>query len=58
MPPQSAFTVAGWGANSIGQLNIPAGLNDATAIASGLGHNLALKSDGTVVGWGNNRDCL
>jgi len=46
--------VVGWGDNSQGQLNVPAGLNDATAIAAGFVHSLALKSDGTVVGWGNN----
>jgi hypothetical protein len=44
--------VAGWGNNEFGQLNIPAGLTDVTAISAGLTHNLALKSDGTVVGWG------
>jgi hypothetical protein len=52
--PSPPSSVAGWGDNSLGQLNIPAGLNDATAIAAGLAHNLALRSNGTVVGWGNN----
>ena len=30
------------------------GLSQATAIAAGLMHSLALKSDGTVHAWGNN----
>jgi hypothetical protein len=32
----------------------PAGLSNVVAIAAGLWHNLALKDDGTVVGWGDN----
>ena len=28
--------------------------NDFIAIAAGWHHNLALKSDGSIVGWGNN----
>ena len=38
---------------SIGQTNVPAG-NGFTAIAAGFYHSLALKSDGSLVGWGNN----
>lgn len=45
-------TVMGWGDNSSGQLNIPAGLSGVTAIAAGDYHVLALRSDGTVVAWG------
>ncbi|MFY1696791.1 RCC1 domain-containing protein [Solwaraspora sp. WMMA2101] len=33
---------------------VPAGLGAVTAIAAGVGHNLALRSDGTVVAWGWN----
>jgi alpha-tubulin suppressor-like RCC1 family protein len=31
---------------------VPAGLSGVTAISAGLGHSLALRSDGTVVAWG------
>jgi len=50
MPP-AEYTVGGWGNNDFGQLSIPAGLTNVTAISAALVHNLALKSDGTVVGW-------
>ena len=38
--------------NTYGQTNVPAGLSNVVAIASGGWHNLALKSNGTVVAWG------
>jgi hypothetical protein len=41
-----------WGTNLYGQPNIPAGLSDITAISAGHVHILALKSNGTIVGWG------
>jgi len=37
-----------------GQLAVPAGLSDVTAIAAGGYHCLALKRDKTVVAWGSN----
>ena len=46
-------TVTGWGANGSGQINIPPGLNDVTAVAAGGYVSLALKRDGTVVEWGS-----
>ena len=52
-PPPTAFTVGGFGDNSVGQLTIPAGLTGVTAMDAGELHSLALKSDGTVVGWGD-----
>ena len=39
-----------------GQATVPDGLMQVTAIAAGGYHSLALKSDGTVVGWGGNDD--
>ncbi len=48
--------VVAWGNNDHGQLNVPAGLNDAVAISAGQYHNLALRANGTVVAWGENGD--
>jgi len=42
----------GWGDNEWGQATPPAGVTGVVAIAAGTFHSLALKSDGTVVGWG------
>lgn len=54
---QERFTtgqqVTVWGPNNYGQLNVPAGLTNAVAIA-GLNHRVVLKADGAVVGWGQN----
>ena len=59
-------TVYAWGANNHGQLGdggivaarnfaIPvAGLTDVVRIAAGTDHTLALRTDGTVMAWGNN----
>lgn len=44
--------VMAWGYNRLGQTSIPAGLSNVTAIAAGSFHGLALKSDGTIVHWG------
>ena len=59
----SGCTVVGWGDNSMGELDFPAGLSDVTAISTGrllssgfALFSLALKSDGTVVGWGYDWD--
>ena len=35
-----------------GQINVPAGLTDAVAVAAGSYHSVALKADGTVAAWG------
>src|SRR5262249_26433651 len=40
--------------NYVGESDVPAGLSDVMAIAAGKYHSLALKSDGTVVAWGDN----
>ncbi len=44
----------GLGRQHFGQTNVPSGLTNAVAIAGGAVHSLALKSDGTVVAWGDN----
>src|SRR6476620_6778182 len=46
-------TMTGWGYNGSGQITIPSGLTNVSAIAAGALHSLALESDGTVVGWGD-----
>ena len=54
--PLTPSTITAWGSNAValGQTNIPGGLNNVTAFTAGSLHSLALKSDGTVVTWGNN----
>ncbi|MEY4484181.1 MAG: hypothetical protein RL693_1633 [Verrucomicrobiota bacterium] len=55
-PYSGLSQIFAWGGvgDNYGQTTIPAGLTGITAIAAGMRHNLALKSDGTVVGWGSN----
>ncbi|MCX6882889.1 MAG: hypothetical protein NTV12_10360, partial [Verrucomicrobia bacterium] len=54
--PSLTGTVVAWGggSNLSGQTNVPPGLSSVVAIAAGLYDSMALKSDGTVVAWGNN----
>ncbi len=61
-------TLYGWGQNNIGQLGIDDGEDklvptaididgkSVSAVSSGTGHTLVLASDGTVYGFGSNRD--
>ena len=46
-------SVSCWGANDLLQSDVPPGLTDPTALAAGVSHSLALKSDGTVRAWGS-----
>jgi len=46
--------VVAWGDNTFGQTNVPPGLTNVVAVASGDYHNLALQRDGSVVAWGYN----
>jgi alpha-tubulin suppressor-like RCC1 family protein len=50
---RSNGTVVAWGFNYNGETNVPAGLNNVVAVAAGQSI-VALKSDHTLVGWGNN----
>jgi Regulator of chromosome condensation (RCC1) repeat len=45
-------TVVGWGTDSYGAANVPAGLSNVIAIAATEHESLALKRDGMVVAWG------
>jgi hypothetical protein len=49
-----ASVVAAWGYNSAGQTTVPPSLTNATALAGGAYHSLALRADGTVAAWGDN----
>ncbi|PYI86709.1 MAG: hypothetical protein DME26_08525 [Verrucomicrobia bacterium] len=49
-----ASEVVAWGRDVPSMTNVPAHLTNVTAIAAGMMHNLALKSDGRVVAWGYN----
>ena len=49
-----AGRVTGWGLNNLNQREPAAGVNNGIrAIASGMNHSIALKSNGTVIAWGN-----
>ncbi|MGR6320026.1 caspase family protein [Micromonospora soli] len=64
--PPSGGTVIGWGGRNpsltrafatvleFGRLAVPAGLRGVTAISAGSRHALALTTDGSVLGWGEN----
>jgi len=45
-------TLVGWGWNFSGQISVPPALSNVVAVAGGWEYSLALKANGTVVGWG------
>lgn len=48
-------SLAAWGRNDYGQVNIPASaINNVLTIAAGDSYNLALLGSGAVVAWGDN----
>lgn len=49
----SVVPVAAWGENILGDTVVPAGLSNVAALSAGLEASLALKADGTIVGWGD-----
>ena len=60
LPAYGGANVIAWecgnafGQGQYGETNVPPDLTNAVAIAAGGFHNLALRSDGTVVAWGRN----
>jgi alpha-tubulin suppressor-like RCC1 family protein len=49
-------TVASWGSETIYKdATPPAGLSNVVAVAAGGGQTLALRGDGTIIGWGFNK---
>jgi alpha-tubulin suppressor-like RCC1 family protein len=47
-------TIAVFGSNTYGQLNVPAGLNDVASVAVSTHNIVALRKNGTVIVWGDN----
>jgi len=45
--------VVAWGLNNYGQTNVPPDLTNVVATAAGIEYSLAIRSDGTVIGWGD-----
>ncbi|HEY3408347.1 MAG TPA: hypothetical protein VGK53_09265 [Propionicimonas sp.] len=49
-------TVIGWGSDTMGQADVPAGLGGVVDVAAGDYHSVAARSDGSVVAWGYNSE--
>jgi hypothetical protein len=45
--------LVGWGDNSFGENNAPPAATNTLAISAGTYHNLSLRDDGTIIGWGD-----
>ena len=43
-----------WGNNSNGQTNLPSSATNVVTISVGFWHDLALRSEGTIIAWGDN----
>jgi alpha-tubulin suppressor-like RCC1 family protein/subtilisin-like proprotein convertase family protein len=43
-----------WGADNLGQTNVPVGLSNVVAVAGGTSNSLALLNNGMVTNWGDN----
>jgi hypothetical protein len=54
IPSRAADVTVVWGNNNNLQSQLPAGLTGVKALAGGTLHSLAIQSDGSVVGWGDN----
>jgi hypothetical protein len=52
--PAETFTIAFDGDNDYGQIDVPYRLTNAIAVAAGGYFSLALRNNGTVIGWGDN----
>ncbi|MEQ2006820.1 MAG: Ig-like domain-containing protein [Limisphaerales bacterium] len=48
--------VTAWGYSFFGQTTLPAGMSYVTALSAGSGHDLAVRSDGSVAAWGRNTE--
>ena len=46
-------SVVAWGRNDFGQANYPSDLTNAVSVAIGIQDSLAVRTDGSVVGWGD-----
>jgi len=48
----SVVSIAAWGDDYTGKTSVPPDLTNVFALATGSLHNLAVRSDGTIAGWG------
>ncbi|HWB04923.1 MAG TPA: choice-of-anchor D domain-containing protein [Verrucomicrobiales bacterium] len=58
LPAALTSSVLAWGYNVDGQINVPANLTDAVAIAAGNLNTAVLRANGTVVQWGGTSEYL
>ncbi|MBI5384184.1 MAG: immunoglobulin domain-containing protein [Verrucomicrobia bacterium] len=55
LPGESS--VVAWGEGLRGETDVPPGLNQVISVAAGAYHSLALRVDGSIVGWGAGTNC-